>query len=329
MAINETLKFSWGHIIAFVAMIFISYVSFMGITYLTDGDFIVAGIGVSVINLLLIVFFIVPQILKGADEKFGKKIVRERLLIFIAPIFFVVAMIPFAHFWTVYDSRETVESTFKKAITTTKGMFDSYEEYANNRIIAYDTVLVAAEAPLVSRNNKVEALRLQIVADNYEALKKIANQWIDDTSEATVWNVFMIGNIKKVEAAVDGWHQTLTTFSSKKMSDEAEEVAPFSLSNPSVTAAKASLAELRSIYKTMATPTPLAIGVGLFLCLLLLLPYIIQRRNVKSLYRLIGSKRKSSQKCKNNDGSAGGDDTFVMASNETSDNSSDFGSFKM
>ena len=63
MAINETLKFSWGHIIAFVVLIFISYVSFMGITYLTDGDFLFAGLGVVIINLVLIIFFIIPQIL--------------------------------------------------------------------------------------------------------------------------------------------------------------------------------------------------------------------------------------------------------------------------
>ena len=65
MAINETLKFSWGHIFAFVAMIVGSYMTFMGITYFTDGNFLVAGIGVGVLNLLIIAFFIFPQILKA------------------------------------------------------------------------------------------------------------------------------------------------------------------------------------------------------------------------------------------------------------------------
>ena len=36
---NEQLKFSWGHIIAFLALIIISYISFVGVTYMTDGDF--------------------------------------------------------------------------------------------------------------------------------------------------------------------------------------------------------------------------------------------------------------------------------------------------
>ena len=54
MAINETLKFSWGHIVAFLAIIFISYMSFMGLTYLTDGDFLIAGVGVAIIDILLL-----------------------------------------------------------------------------------------------------------------------------------------------------------------------------------------------------------------------------------------------------------------------------------
>ena len=103
MAINETLKFSWGHIIAFIALIFISYVSFMGITYLTDGDFLYAGLGVLIINLVLIIFFIIPQILKGTDEKFSRKIIFERILFFSAPVFFIAVMVPYAHFWTVFE----------------------------------------------------------------------------------------------------------------------------------------------------------------------------------------------------------------------------------
>ena len=42
---NEELRFSRGHILAFLALIFIAYVTFMGITYLTLGNFGYAGIG--------------------------------------------------------------------------------------------------------------------------------------------------------------------------------------------------------------------------------------------------------------------------------------------
>ena len=219
MAINETLKFSWGHIIAFVALIFISYVSFMGITYLTDGDFLYAGLGVLIINLVLIIFFIIPQILKGADEKFSRKIVFERILFFSAPLFFIAVMVPYAHFWTVFHNRSQVETTFSESIKTTKGMFESYEAYANNRIKEYDKKLAQNKTEIVHRTNEVEALRLQLIADNYDALKESAVKWIDNASGATVWNVFMIGNIKKIESAIENWNNSLSEFSGKIMSD--------------------------------------------------------------------------------------------------------------
>lgn len=290
MAINETLKFSWGHIIAFVALIFISYISFMGITYLTDGDFLYAGLGVLIINLILIVFFIIPQILKGTDEKFSRKIVFERILLFCAPIFFIIAMVPYAHFWTVFENRTEIETTFSESIKKTKGIFESYEDYANNRIKAYEKKLIKNKTKDISRKNKVEAITLQLVADNYEALKESAFKWIDNASGATVWNVFMIGNIKKIESAIENWNNSLSKFSSKIMSDEPNGVEPFSSSDPSVTRAKENLNNLRSVYTIMGAPSMLAIGIGALLYILLLFPYIIQSRNCKSTYRLIGSE---------------------------------------
>lgn len=334
MAINETLKFSWGHIIAFIALIFISYVSFMGITYLTDGDFLYAGLGVLIINLVLIIFFIIPQILKGTDEKFSRKIIFERILFFSAPVFFIAVMVPYAHFWTVFEHRTEVESTFSESIKTTKEMFDSYEVYANNRIKDYDKKLAQNKTASVHRTNEVEALRLQLIADNYDALKNSAIEWVDNASGATVWNVFMIGNIKKIEAAIESWNKSLNKFSSKKMTDEPDGVEAFSSSDPSVTTAKSNLNDLRSVYTTMGTPTILAIGIGLLLYLLLLFPYIIQSRNTKSTFRLIGSegdsytsKRKTVKKTSKIDRPE--DDMTFSMEDDSSSNEGDYGSFTM
>ena len=58
---NERLKFSWGHIIAFVALIIVSYISFMGFTYLTNGNFMTALIGMAVTDLVYILFIIGAQ----------------------------------------------------------------------------------------------------------------------------------------------------------------------------------------------------------------------------------------------------------------------------
>lgn len=324
MAINETLKFSWGHIIAFVALIFISYLSFMGITYLLDGNFLYAGIGVMIIDLILILFFIVPQILKGTDEKFRKKIVFERILFFTAPIFFIITMIPYAHFWTVFENRTEVESTFSESIKTTKGMFESYEVYANNRIQEYEKKLKKSKNETIHSYNEIEALRLQLIADNYEALKKSAIKWIDNASNATVWNVFMIGNINKIEKAIDNWNKSLNKFSSKIMTDEPEGVETFSSLDPSVITAKNNLNSLRSVYTTKEPPTIIAIACALLLYFLLSIPYIIQKRNTKSTYRLISSEIQKHKKTKK---SSSLENKSFNISNKESSNEGDYGSF--
>lgn len=84
---NTKLKFSWAHIIAFLAIIFISYITFVGITYLTDGSFCVATLGMLVIDALLLLFFIGAQAMKGTDSKFATRIKKERFFVFGSPLF--------------------------------------------------------------------------------------------------------------------------------------------------------------------------------------------------------------------------------------------------
>ncbi len=400
MAINKTLKFSWGHIIAFIALIFVSYITFMGITYLTEGNFWYAGAGVVVVDLILTIFFIIPQMLKGADEKFSKKIVFERILFFATPFFFIAVMIPFAHFWTVFGNRAEVETSFAESIVGVKGMFTSYENYADNRINAFEKRLadsvVSAKTPAkgkkskgkksktatpkketgntrgknnnqqglnslsaatpqaakkpssktskgqkpafskVRQKNAVEALKLQLFDQNYHNLKNSAETWIDNATKATVWNVFMIGNIDKIEEAMDNWNLALNSFSSKIMKDEDKSTVAFSDNDESVIATKESLRALRAGYTEMGMPTPLAIGTALLLYFMLLFPYLIQNRNTKNLYRLIGSessgkksKREKSRKNKHHETEPQDElDAFVVEES-SSIGDGDYDSFSM
>lgn len=328
MAINETLKFSWGHIIAFVALILISYVSFMGISYLEDGNFLYAGIGTVIIDLVLVLFFIVPQLLKGTERKFNKRIWLERILIILSPVVFYFMMASYFHFWNVFKNRQQIETTFSESVKTTKGMFDSYELYANERIKEYTKKLARAKTDAISKNNKIEALKLQLIDDNYKSLKETANEWIDRASGATVWNVFMIGNIDKIEDAVDGWNNTLNEFSSKIMSDETTGTETFSDSDTSVVTAKESLNDLRNLYTEKGEPTAIAISLAVILYLMLVLPYVIQGRNPKNTFRLFISegysfptKRRNSKKEI--------DDTDDEIDDRMSSNNDDYGSFTM
>lgn len=309
MGINDVLKFSWSHIIAFTAMVFISYVSFLGLTYYCS-NYLLAGIGVVMIDIVLFLFFIRPQILKATKRRFAKRIRWERFLIFMSPVVFACAMVPYAHFWTVFEQRERIENIFSNSIKNAKGMFTSYESYAEKRIRDFKK----------GTSNEVGALEMQLLGENYINIKESAIKWIDDASEANVWNVFMIGNINEVKASIDKWSIKLKNLSSKTMSGESSGVKAFPSEAPSVIEAKSSLEGLKTgLYKTLRAPGIVTIMSAMFLYVFMLLPYMIQRRNTKSLERLFGSK-----KSKGND-----NDDIIIVNYEENKEDGDYKPFSM
>lgn len=331
MAINDTLKFSWGHIIAFLAMIFISYVSFMGLTYLTDGDFMIAGIGVVIIDVLLLSFFIGVQVTKSVEKKFAKRVIVERILLCLTPFVIYICMLPQNHFWTVYEQRQEIEAQFSTSIEQAKEMFDSYESYAAKRTEDYDRLLAKKKVLGASRANKIEALTLQIKSENFTNLKNTAIDWIDKATGATVWNVFMLANIKTINEAIGEWNYQLSQMTLNTMSDEGD-VDAFDSNSEVVSAVKSGLESLKSIY-TVRRDTQSYCWLIMVLCYFMLLaPYLIQRRNTKSLYTLVGNKSSESkiEKIQRQYKARKNESEFVAADDDQSGNdTNDYGSFTL
>lgn len=153
---NEKLQFSWGHIFAFLALIAVSYFTFVGLTYITDGNFTTGLIGMGIVDIVFIVFFIGAQQMKASGVKIRSKIFFERLFVFGSPIVFIIGMIPTFHFWTVHSQEDEVVETFTSSIENSRRMFDDYEAYSNERIAAYEASLnkVIADHNLKIENDK-------------------------------------------------------------------------------------------------------------------------------------------------------------------------------
>lgn len=311
---NEQLKFSWGHIIAFLSLIFISYVTFMGITYLTDGDFLMATVGMLSADLFLIACFIGAQLLKGTDRKFENKIILERICIFSSPLVFVVVMIPFIHFWTVYEKNDTIIDRFSNAITTSKQMFVDYDQYSKTRLENYDKLIkrvlnnkrlrpdeysefgFSGKGDATQDENMNKALRLQLVSENYDSLRSVANDWINRANTgATVWNVFLLGNIRQIENSIDDWHNMLVDFSKKRISNEEfngyNTIEVFDSNNETIAAVKKGLSAVNNLYTERHLPDFYSIITGIACYLMLLFPYFLQERNTKSTFRLLGREK--------------------------------------
>lgn len=305
---NQTLKFSWGHIIAFVALVFISYVTYMGEFYKNGGNFTSAAIKVLVIDIAILVTFIGAQIFKGTDERFNRSIVIERILFCLSPIIFVCAMQPYNHFWTVFSSRNDIESLFSTSIEKSKLMFVNYEQYSNKRISSYETLLENAIAN--KENDKaayiragfkgtndatikqiyIETLKLQLQSQNTDSLKTSAIKWIDAANRgATVWNAFLIGNIDKISDAIEGWNNILVEVSKPILSNELDTTKPFDADMKFCNAVKSDLKQLQNMYTKSDGVSLNTVWTGIILFLMLMFPYFLQKRNTRAtgLYFLL------------------------------------------
>lgn len=295
---NEKLKFSWGHIIAFLALVIVSYVSFVGYTYLTDGNFTFALVGMIVTDVVFLAVFIGAQLMKSSGQKIRKKLVWERILIFGSPLVFAAFMTGFAHFWTIKTQDEELVGAFKNSINNSRQLFSDYETYSHQRIADYSDMLDKiirnkAKDPksfkeagftdgleAIQKQNMIDILQLQLMSDNYTKLKTSAEQWIDKASEgASTWNVFIIGNTYEIKDALTNWEEELQGFASQKMKNEEMASQVSSFESMGAMTAKEGLDRMTASFKELEYPNWQAVVFGVLLYLLLLFPYFIQQRH--------------------------------------------------
>ncbi|MDE5869372.1 MAG: hypothetical protein K2H18_03990 [Muribaculaceae bacterium] len=299
---NERLNFSWGHIIAFLALLLVSYISFMGLTYLTNGNFTFSIIGMAVIDLVYLAVFIGAQMLKGSGVKMNRKIKMERVVVLASPAIFVIGMIFMSHFFTVNRQEKEIREVFNASIGDTRQLFADYEEYTRLRMENYNKMLSGiisdpAKADLykqtgfvkekenVQKENMEETLRLQLNSPSYAAVKESAIKWIDDAQNgATTWNVFILGNTKEIKETIKNWEEQLRNFSSKKMSNEELAGPVPEFKSQGAQAALDGLEKLTVTFTTQKFPTLWAIIFGIVVYFMLILPYLLQRRHTKSQY---------------------------------------------
>lgn len=312
---NEKLQFSWGHIIAFLALIAVSYISFVGFTYLTNGNFTFALIGMGITDIVFIIFFIGAQQMKASGVKMSRKIIWERIFIFGSPVVFIAGMFSMSHFWTVRSQNDEIVSTFTTSINDARQLFSDYENYSNTRIGNYEKGLnriiankesdkrTFIEAGFednkanIQKDNMIETLRLQLLSQNYDSLQNVAIKWIDEAGHgASTWNVFLLGNTREIRNALANWENQLKSFSTKEMSNESLTGNVSHFQSDGVKNAIAGIESLTVSFTKQGFPTIGAIIFGIVIYLMLLFPYILQDRHTKNIYRIIGTENSNSKK---------------------------------
>lgn len=128
-------------------------------------------------------------------------------------------------------------------------------------------------------------------------MQTLALKWIESANQgASVWNAFLIGNIDKISDAIKSWNSTLIQVSEFKMSNEPDNIQPFSSEQNSYNQAIQGLQDLKNIYRNTQGVAFNTIWSGILLFFMLLFPYFLQKRNTRAigLYYLIPHKSKKS-----------------------------------
>ena len=282
---NEKLKFSWGHIVASLALVAIAYCTFVGMVYLTKGQFVLSGCVTLAIVILLGVIFFVPQQLKGTSHRFEKRIKWERAFIFASPVLFVLLMVPFSHAWTVHFRQGKILNTFDQLMTNATDMFNQYESYANVRIKDYSDYCSFLGNDSVSVNN-LEIMELVLRSANYENLKEASIAWVNKASSGRVstWNIFLLGNISEIKEAIHKWHGSLQEFSHMNLSWE-KPINPriFDYDDSCINNIDEQISTLTACYEDIKGFNPITVlWLGLAY-VMLLFPYLIQTRHSKTI----------------------------------------------
>lgn len=286
-AMHTRLRFSWGHILAFLGIIAGGFFTFEGVVYATSGDFMLGYLLMGAFMAIIGLFFILPQVFKASDSRMKQKIWIERVLIFMAPMILAVLLLPASHMMQVHNQNDKMVADFNHAMTSANAMFDEYQQYADDRIQAQDDYMAATKMSPYERDNAREILTLQLLGANIDSLRTLATDWMKDADKgANSWNVFLMGNIDEIDASITEWEKILHDISSNTLSTESSD----SLSFSSLSAATAHQA-LKNVHDTFTrtswTPQPIMAVIWIGLYILLMLPYLLQARHPKSTYKFI------------------------------------------
>ncbi len=284
---GERLKFSFGHVVAFISLMFIGYVTFMGAVYFSKADFEWALVAVIVEIVGLFSLLMLLQKMKTVKHNFKRNIWIERALVIFLILACGYAFTYFMKFWNVYVNQNLVSISFTEATAAADSMFVAYDNYCAKRISNHEQRLqndfkLTTTQLLYQVDDSILCLKLQ--SPQYKELESDARKWIASTAQGvSVWNVFMMGNERKMSQVVEEWHGMLVSMSKGQLGTE-NNVEVFDFDNQIIGDVHDKIASLESLFSTDGFTLWSLIGLPAFF--LLFLPYLIQDRYFRSTYIL-------------------------------------------
>lgn len=291
---NQTFKFSYAHILSFLAILLIGYGIFMGLCYWFGGNFLSALVVALVAMSILLIGIYRLQMLKATEAQFDKSLRKERGGVAVFVIICLGLFLPYNHFWVVNDQSDVLRTRFNVALENGNDMFKGYTSYAVDRLNAYEELLDSLQGRSALEHDSIferswplvihsEASQMRLLSKDHRSLYEKAESWIEDAKkDFSPFNVYLLGNLDQIESALNSWHGVLYSSSDHPLIEEDESVERFDKDKKLLNAAIGQLDEIRRVCTDASGLSVMAILTGLMLFGLISLPYHLQGRHTKA-----------------------------------------------
>lgn len=261
--------------------------------FLWNGSIVKSIIIAFIISIAFWLLAYITKRIKIVRRDFPKFAILEVLAIFIYILSSIVSLIPFSHYFTVRSRKDIIHEKMITNIENAKTMFDDYEDYAKQRIFNYSTDLQAAingkeynqeyitkygfnddgESYSSQKERKIRIFEDDLMPAHYDSIKVEALKWLEKAkTKSNVWKPIGFFNVvNSIKMETNGWLSSLKSYSLTARKDEG---SPFEYS--------ISFASVEKELTTRSEPTLSALIFAITLLSLILFPYFIACRDLKS-----------------------------------------------
>lgn len=295
-------KFTLADVLTLLTALVFGFVCFLGANFYTLGNITQSIVLAVIITVLLWATAFGAKLLKRTKRNFKTSFVWEMILLGVfTGLLAFFAYWPFPHYFNVSANKAEIKSNLMRSITLAENMFSEYETYAENRENLYKNKLksvvdakninpgefnkygfkanngVSIEKQI---DNKMFTVHTVLFPSNYSdtvannGIKEVAAEWLAHAkSTINSWNpIGTINIVNDVEKYSTKWLNELIALS--KQHQQGEQAKDF--------AYDLSFDDTKNYFTTPGNPTGLSIALSAGAWLLMLLSWLVTKRDSRS-----------------------------------------------